>query len=704
LAHSLEPIAARRRWLFGLTIFLGAFLLFWMEPMLAKMILPWFGGTAAVWTVCLVFFQTTLLAGYAYADWCARRGASRQRAWVHAALLALCVAFLPLAADARWKPVAGEDPSWRLLSLLAVSGGLLFFVLSASGPLLQAWYTRASGGDQPYWLFGVSNTASLAALVAYPLVWERVASTQMQARVWSWCFGAFAVVCGVICWLSWRESGSPSGQPGEDSPVAAAKPSSLQVITWVGLAACGSMLLLAVTNHVTQNLAPVPLLWVVPLALYLVTFVMAFQRKPLYPRWIVLRILAVAMGSAGYALANIAFEMPAQMTVLLFFAVLFAGCLFCHGELSLTRPEPGLATAFYLAIAGGGAIGAVAVGLVAPRVFDNYYELACTLVLIAAAGLALNWKEGWAARALWTTVAVAMVAVLIVQVRAYRQNTLVMRRNFYGALRVEQSWAWGPDAAGSKDGSKAEIGPELKRTLFSGTITHGAQFLLPPMRMQPTTYYSTRSGVGFALRLCCEGPKRVGVIGLGAGTLAAYGKAGDAFRFYEINPVAVDIAQSLFTYLRESPAKSEIVMGDARLSLEAEAPQHFDVLAIDAFSGDAIPVHLLTRQAMNVYLRHIRPDGILAFHVSNQFLLLAPVVEKLAQSFGLEYCRVENSDSAEEAIASAQWVLVTRRQDFINTLASMHVGKVVAVPEDVRVWTDDSNSLIDVLAPLRIRR
>lgn len=699
MAHSLERNAARQRWLFGLTIFLGAFLLFWMEPMLAKMILPWFGGTAAVWTVCLVFFQTTLLAGYAYADWCARRGGWSWRAWIHAALLALCVIFLPLAADARWKPVAGEDPSWRLLTLLAASGGLLFFVLAASGPLLQAWYARGAEGDQPYWLFAVSNTASLAALIAYPLVWERVASTQAQARVWSYCFGAFAVACGAICWLSWRESRSQGVHPEMDRP--AAKPSLQQVMVWVVLAACGSMLLLAVTNHVTQNLAPVPLLWVVPLALYLVTFVMAFQRKPLYPRWMVLRILAVAMGSVGYALANIDFEMPAQMTVLLFFAVLFAGCLFCHGELSLRRPEPRLATAFYLAIAAGGAIGAVAVGLIAPRVFDNYYELACTLALIAAAGLALNWKEGWAARALWATVAVAMVAALVVQVRAYGQYTLLMRRNFYGALRVEQTWAWGPGAA---DGSKAKIGPEQKRTLFSGTITHGAQFLLPPMRMQPTTYYSTRSGIGFALRLCCEGPKKVGVIGLGAGTLAAYGKPGDVFRFYEINPVAVDIAQSLFTFLRESPAKSEIVMGDARLSLESEAPQQFDVLAIDAFSGDAIPVHLLTREAMRVYLRHMRPEGILAFHVSNQFLQLAPVVEKLAQSFGLGYCQVENSDSPEEAIASAQWVLVTHRQDFISTLTTMQVGQVAPVPEKVPLWTDDSNSLFDVLVPLRIRR
>jgi MFS family permease len=698
LAHSLEPIAARRRWLFGLTIFLGAFLLFWMEPMLAKMILPWFGGTAAVWTVCLVFFQTTLLAGYAYAHWCAGRRGARWRAWVHAALLGFCVMFLPLAAGARWKPVAGEDPSWRLLILLAATGGVLFFVLSASGPLLQAWYTRAGGGDQPYWLFAVSNTASLAALIAYPLIWERVASTQAQARAWSWCFGAFAVLCGATCWLSWRESDTQSDET-EEGGSAAARASRTQVITWVGLAACGSMLLLAVTNHVTQNLAPVPLLWVVPLALYLVTFVLAFQRKPLYPRWIVLRMLAVLMGAAGYALYNISFEMPAQITVLLFFAVLFAGCLFCHGELSLRRPEPRLATAFYLAIAAGGAIGAAAVGLIAPRVFDNYYELTCTLVLIAAAALALNWKEGWAARALWATAAAAMIAVLVAQVQAYRQNTLLMSRNFYGALRVEQTWAWEPDATGAK----AAIGPEQKRTLLNGTITHGAQFLLPPMRMQPTTYYSTRSGIGFALRLCCSGPKRVGVIGLGAGTLTAYGKPGDTFRFYEINPVAVDIAQSLFTYLRESPAKSEIVMGDARLSLEAEPPQHFDVLAIDAFSGDAIPVHLLTRQAMSVYLRHMRPDGILAFHVSNQFLQLAPVVEKLAQYFGLAYCTVDNAESEEEAIASAKWVLVTHRQDFIDTLAAMHVAGVEEVPKNLKLWTDDSNSLFDVLAPLRIR-
>lgn len=663
-----------------------------MEPLLAKMILPWFGGTAAVWIVCLVFFQTTLLAGYAYADWCARRLRAKLRAGVHAALLGASLIFLPLAVGARWRPEPGGDPAWRLLGLLAAAAGLLFFVLSATGPLLQAWYSRANGRPQPYWLFAVSNTASLAALVAYPLVWERVASTRMQSVVWSWCFGGFVLLCGWLCWRNWRDQSETDQRDVEEGSGAAedaARPSWRQLAQWLTLAAIGSMLLLSITNHITQNLAPVPLLWVIPLALYLVTFILVFQPRPFYPRWLVLRLLSLLLAAAGYALYNVLFEMPAQVAVPLYAAVLFAGCWFCHGELSIRRPAAQQVTAFYLAIAGGGAIGAVAVGLIAPHVFDNYYELACTLILVAAAALALNWKEGWLARLLWVTATVAMISVLVAGVLAWERNTLLMRRNFYGALRVEQS---------------AEAGPEQKRTLMHGTITHGVQFMLPPKRMQPTTYYSERSGIGFALRLCCNGPKRVGVVGLGAGTLAAYGKAGDVFRFYEINPIAVDIARSLFTFLKESAARTEIVMGDARLSLEAEAPQQYDVLAIDAFSGDAIPVHLLTREAMRVYLRHIRRDGIIAFHVSNQFLRLAPVVEQVAQAFGLDYCLVENADSTEEAVAASQWMLVTRREEFIGMLNMMHVTQPVSVPLGLHVWTDDSNSLVDVLAPIRFGR
>jgi SAM-dependent methyltransferase len=278
-----------------------------------------------------------------------------------------------------------------------------------------------------------------------------------------------------------------------------------------------------------------------------------------------------------------------------------------------------------------------------------------------------------------------MIVVSALQVQAYHRNTLAMRRSFYGALRVEQSRG---------------IGPTQQRTLFHGTITHGSQYLLPPLRMQPTTYYTRNSGVGLALRFCCTWPKRVGVVGLGAGTLAAYGKPGDAFRFYEINPQVIDIAQSLFTYLRESPAKIEVVLGDARLQLESEPPQEFDLLAVDAFSGDAIPVHLLTKEAMAVYLRHMKPDGIIAFHVSNHYLQLALVVEQLAQAYGLESCLVENAAKEEELSASSQWMLVTHKHSFIQTLALMHIAEEVPVPKNFRVWTDDYNNLFEVLTPL----
>ncbi len=655
-------------------------MLFLVEPLIAKSILPWFGGTAGVWTVCLVFFQCGLLAGYVYADFLTRRPA-RWASPIHALVLLGALACLPLAPNAAWKATAGSDPTWRVLGLLTVSVGVPYLALSATSPLLQSWYSRARPEQPPYWLFAISNAASLAALFAYPILIEPFLSTRRQSWAWSVLLCLFAVCC---LWLVWAHRQSDLGAI-EITGNAALRPAPQAIVLWVLLSACGSVLLLAVTNHLCQNVAPVPLLWVIPLSVYLLTFVLAFRKGPWYPRSLALRFLAVVLGALGYAVYDIAAMEPILISVPLFCLGLFGACLFCHGELSRRRPASSHLTLFYLAIASGGAIGAIAVGLVAPRVFDNLYELPLALVFTALLALLLTWRDGWAQRALWTTVTAAMIVVSALQVQAYHRNTLAMRRSFYGALRVEQSRG---------------IGPTQQRTLFHGTITHGSQYLLPPLRMQPTTYYTRNSGVGLALRFCCTWPKQVGVVGLGAGTLAAYGKPGDAFRFYEINPQVIDIAQSLFTYLRESPAKIEVVLGDARLQLESEPPQEFDLLAVDAFSGDAIPVHLLTKEAMAVYLRHMKPDGIIAFHVSNHYLQLALVVEQLAQAYGLESCLVENAAKEEELSASSQWMLVTHKHSFIQTLALMHIAEEVPVPKNFRVWTDDYNNLFEVLTPL----
>jgi hypothetical protein len=678
--------------LYSLTIFLGAFLLFLIEPAIAKRLLPWFGGSAAVWITCLVFFQTTLLLGYLYADFITRRLSASRRGGLHIALLAVSLLFLPVALNVNGKTGSGE-PTWRILALLTASIGLPYLLLSATSPLIQDWYARAYPGRPPYRLFSLSNLASLLALLSYPFLLEPLTTGRNLLLGWSILFGLFALLCGAAAWLS-RKSEAPFPPPlalpleGQRSPLDR-RPIWRQRLLWISLAACGSILLLAVTNHLCQNIAPVPLLWVAPLALYLLTLVIAFNRLNWYPRWWILRLLVVMLAAMGYALYDVDAIEAAQIAVPVFCIGLFVACWFCHGELNRLRPAPQHLTSFYLAIALGGAIGAVFVGLIAPQLFENLYEMPLALLLTALLAAVLDWNnqggQRWPARALWASVSVAMAIVLVMQVQGYRRDSIAMMRSFYGALRVTQS---------------PNIGPLQQRTLFHGTITHGSQYLLPPLRFQPTTYYTRRSGAGYALRFCCTWPKRVGIIGLGAGTLATYGNSGDTFRFYEINPQVIQIAQSLFSYLRESKAAIQIIPGDARLSLQAEPPQEFDVLVIDAFSGDAIPVHLLTREAMALYLRHLQPNGILAFHVSNNYLQLAPVVERLAQAFGYKSFMIATEASAEDLSAASQWVLVTRKRSFVQLLSLSPAAETVPIPPGLPVWNDDYNNLLQVLAPI----
>ncbi|MGH9365524.1 MAG: hypothetical protein ACRD1B_09735, partial [Thermoanaerobaculia bacterium] len=568
-AHSesaaLPAIAALSRsgWLVSLlqssSVFLGGFLLFLIEPLIAKAILPWFGGSAAVWVTCLVFFQSALLLGYLYADLMSRRLSPRRLVLLHVTLLLLSLFLLPLAPRASWRPQPGDDPTFRILGLLTASIGLPFLLLSATSPLVQTWYARRRPGSQPYHLFALSNFASLAALLSYPLLLEPRLSLHAQSLLWSILFVVFAAVCSVAAWMGRRDPAAPA-VPTEHHT---ARPSMRTWLLCLGLSACGSMLLLSVTNYILLNVAPVPLLWVLPLALYLLTFTLAFSRRKLYSRWLVVRLLAVALGSLGYAIYDSQYTNSIQVGVPLFGIGLFLCCFFCHGELYRLKPEPARLTSFYLVISLGGALGAILIGLVAPHVFTNIYELPATLLLTALLALAVLWPEGWLPRAFWAAAAVAMAIVFVLNIRSYERNAIVRVRSFYGALRVTR---------------RVEGDNQPIRALLHGTIRHGAQFQSPSLHMQPTTYYGPDSGAGLALRFCCDGSRRVGVIGLGAGTLAAYGKPGDSFRFYEINPQVIELARSSFTFLGDSPAQIDVALGDARLSLEREPPQQFDVL------------------------------------------------------------------------------------------------------------------------------
>jgi hypothetical protein len=672
--------------LFSTTIFLGAFLLFLIEPLFAKLILPWFGGSAAVWATCLVFFQIALLLGYFYADVTTRRLTRKRQCAVHLGLLLVSLLWLPIAPQMFWRAHVQVDPAWRILGLLTFSIGLPFALLSATSPLLQTWHARRASGGSPYHLFALSNLASLLALLSFPFLIEPRLSSHRQSVLWSAMYVLFAICCSLSAWLS-RSNATNAFAVNEEPPIAGENtPPALRTkLLWLSLSACGSMMLLAVTNHLSENVAPVPLLWVLPLALYLLSFTIVFAKRRLYSRWLFARLLAVALGTAGYASYDSSITHAIQISVPLFCATLFVVCLFCHGELVQRKPAAHYLTSFYLIIALGGAAGAVCIGLLAPHILSGVYELPIVLLLAAILGSVILWQEGWSARIFWACVSVAMCAVLVWNVRTTRESTVAMMRNFYGALRIEEF----------------KVGRVLPyRSLIHGTIQHGAQYLTFPENRNPTTYYGRKSGVGLALQFCCDGPKRVGVIGLGAGTLAAYGKKRDSFRFYEINPQVIEIANGWFTFLKQSPAKSEIVLGDARVSLESEASQQFDVLAVDAFSGDAIPVHLLTKEAFAVYFRQLKPDGILAVHTSNTYLNLAPVVKLVAEDAAYATRLIASEEDPLMLISSADWVLVTRNQRFLNAPETFAGIENIVVPPRLRLWTDDYNNLFEILRPV----
>ena len=665
--------------LYASTIFLSSFLLFLVQPLIARLILPWFGGSAAVWTTCMLFFQALLLAGYAYAHWLAKLSNKRTEAAIHTLLLAVAIVTLPIAPSEAWKPTGTEEPVSRILLLLGASVGLPYFLLAATSPLLQAWFARARPGENPYRLFAVSNLASLVALVGYPFVVEPFLGGAAQVGAWSWLFAAFAILCAAMAWLTPKRE-------IEAEMTQAAAPTAGSYAMWLALAATGSVLLLAVTNHLTQNVAAVPLLWLLPLTLYLATFIIAFEGKNWYrPQWI-WPILLVWICAMGWLLvdADYHFDLPVQLGI--FLPGLFLGCLFCHGELYRMRPAPSRLTAFYLAVSAGGAIGGLLVAVLAPTFFSGYHELGIGLTVLAVLACVRFADLNRVARYAGLLVLFAIAACAAYEGFHYQQDVLVAKRGFYGVLRVKEYGAPGDEG-------------HLRR-LVHGAIMHGEQYLHEKFRGQLTTYYHEDSGIGAAIRSRGEQPVRVGVIGLGTGTIAAYGRPGDVYRFYDINPHVVRVAREEFTYLADSKAKIEVELGDARLVLEREAPQGFDVLAVDAFSSDAIPVHLITYEALGVYLKHVKPDGVVAFHVSNRFLDLVPVVARLALEHKAHAVLVKDDPDEEEdpRRSRTDWVLVSRDAAALKRQAITDRNAVPAEDRPGwRTWTDDYSNLIQIL-------
>ncbi len=680
--------------LYAATIFLSAFLLFLVQPLMAKQILPWFGGSATVWTTCLVFFQSALLAGYAYADWTVRKLAPRRSVLLHVALLVASLVVLPIVPGERWKPIGDENPSWLILGMLALTIGLPYFLLSTTSPLVQSWFARRFPSASPYRLFVLSNLASMLALVGYPFLLEPWAPTRAQALGWSAAYAAFALLCAAAGWLSlgrtaagavperWRhaDAGLP---PPVEHPATDAAPTPARQLLWAALAATASILLLAVSNHITQNIASVPLLWIAPLALYLLTFILTFDGRGWYKRDIMLSMCAAALGVMAWTLADPALTHELEIQTGVFCGGLFLACMFCHGELVRVKPSPRWLTRFYLMISAGGAVGAVLVGILAPLLLPAHFELPAGLALCA---LLLLWQvrhDHAIYGVLGLSALAATIGCAIWGATEFYKDTIMVSRNFYGVLRVQEIGAQ----------------PQTKRrSLIHGTILHGNQYLDPVLARQSTTYYTDTSGIGRLLDVLNPRmePLRVGVIGLGTGSLAAWGAKGDVFRFYEINPDVIRAAQTEFTYLRDSDATVETALGDARLVLEREPSQRFDVLVIDAFSSDSIPVHLITAEALAIYRKHVKPDGTIAFHVTNRFLNLIPVVEALATAQGLAAAHV--ADGGEGALASrSDWVLVSANKALLEHPRLAAATVPIESRPDWRLWTDDFNNLVQVL-------
>ena len=664
------------------TIFLGALLLFAVEPMSAKKLLPALGGSSAVWITCLVFFQTALLLGYLYAHWLARRPNSRQAAILHIVLLVLAGATLAFLRQPNLT-AASAHPLTAIFEALSLSIGLPFLLLASTSPLLQYWLAREQGSAILWRLFALSNAGSLLALILYPTLVEPYFSLTTQRSAWCCGFGIYVILCADIAWRSRTSGFAPQA---ESAPAAPAARSTLRSrLLWFFLPAAAAMQLCAVTSHLTQNIAAIPMLWVLPLVVYLLTFIVAFETPRLYRRWLIARFLLVMLGGLGYMLSKINMGLPVLLAIGFFLAELFFACLFCHAEAYALRPaDPSEATLFYLLIAAGGAAGTFFIGIVCPLLFDANYDVALAFFVTAALALVVVAQSGLAERLVWAVATGAMLSIVIMLHIVYQRSTLLEERNFYGALRVTES----------HDPAQAQT----VRKLVNGNIVHGTQWFAPAFRQTPTTYYAHDSGIGLALEYCCQGrPRNIGVVGLGAGTLAAYGEPGDRIHFYEINPAVPLIAQNLFTWLRESKANITITEGDARLSLTAEDPQRFDVLAIDAFTGDAIPLHLLTTQSMAVYRRHLAPGGILAFHVSNQYLDLPPEVAQLAAASGMAARLFDIPANDARGESRSLWVLLTDNADFFTQPQLAATAQLISPRPGLHAWTDERSSLLPIL-------
>jgi hypothetical protein len=672
---------------YAITILLGAFLLFQIQPLMGKFIIPWYGGLPSAWTGCLIFFQSGLLAGYLYAHLLVRHLAPRRQAILHTLLLAACLALLPIAPDSAWKPTLGTHSMGGIFLLLGATVGLPYLLLASTGPLTQVWFHRSFPTGAPYRLFALSNLGSMLALVSYPFLFEPWLSRTSQGWIWSAGFAVFVASCALCAFSSQGDA-----QPEDVTPVpdASAPPTVVVRFLWIALSACASMLLLSVTNQLCLGMPSVPFLWVLPLSLYLLSFIVCFEWPQLYWREFFLAAMALSLAGVCYLL-RLDTSATTRLQIGGFSAALFVCCMVCHGEIALSKPDPAWLTRFYLAVSAGGALGGAFVGLAAPHLFSGFFELHLGLLLCPVLALLSHAVDPSSRlyrgrpRAAWAVLLLGM-AWLGFELKQRHDEffhlTVATSRDFFGVLKIHETMTRQPKG--------------VVRVLMHGPIVHGFQWIEPEaLRDVITGYYGKGTGLDDAFALVAtRGPVRAGVVGLGVGTAAGWGRAGDRFRFYEINPSVARIARERFSFLRDTPAEVEIIEGDARLSLEAEPDQHFDLLVLDAFNGDSIPIHLLTAEAFALYRRHLADTGVIAVHVSNKHLELEPVVRQLGRAIGMASLNLFTPNDLKHGVAAAQWVLVAT-PSVLADLLQRHPQTAPA--RDVALWTDDYANVLSIV-------
>jgi len=684
-------------------IFLSAFLLFQVQPLIAKLILPFFGGGAAVWTACLLFFQAFLLLGYFYAHCLTQLNSVKKQLSIHFLLVASSVLFLPIGIQAWDDILQTSSPLLNILMLLSISIGLPYFILSSTGPLIQRWLTYIEVGKLPYQLYSLSNVGSLLALISFPFLFEPLLTTTQQSNYWTSGYVAYAVLIVSLLWkMSKLTLNSREDKKHDQEPAKKGKRALLDKVLWIAFAMVGVILLVATTNAMTQNIPPVPFLWILPLCLYLLTFIISFHSPKWYVReyWFALFVLTACLALLMYFIGS-GFDIISQ--VVIYSCILFIACMICHGELARLKPQVQHLTLFYLFMSLGGFLGSAFVAFIAQNIFDQFLEFPLAIISVFIL-LALSvysqpskqgQKQGW-------LISVNIMLAISFFVGLFYLNSLFIKtnvaseRNFYGILSVKD----------------VEINNKVQRRLIDGTTSHGTQSLEKDEGNTPLSYYRKNTGVALALEQLRkqrqqEGKNKginAGFVGLGAGTLAAYGNNGDNYIFYELNPAVISAAQSYFSYLKNSAASIELILGDGRVSLQKQYDHsgslQFDTLVIDAFSGDSIPQHLLTQEALTLYFSHLKHDGVLAIHISNSHLNLTPLVRGLADILNKDIIYVE-TDANKETEHEVQWVLLTNNKSLLND-AKIKVYKSDWPRESARgneniVWTDEHSDLFSVL-------